>query len=188
MRRSAYLVLVLAVTFGAGQSREVPDHTRDEQAIKRLVAQFDEIWNRHEFSKTAELQTEDAVDVNVVGQRMTRSEIAKELPPWFQKAFGASTLHGKVEWIRFIRPEIAAVDVIWEMTGARCPDGSDDAKLQTYRKGLMSLIMTKQRGRWLIAVFHNMDLPVVPPGSTETDVPCQFRSPHPKAATTVPAH
>ncbi len=63
------------------------------------------------------------------------------------------------------------------------PDGSDDAKSETYRKGMMSLIMAKHGGRWLITVFHNMDLPVVPPGSTKPDVPCQFRSPHLKQRT-----
>ena len=158
----------------AGQSSNPTSQTRDEQAIKRVVAQTDEYWNNHEFSKNAELRTDDAEDVNVVGQRQTRSEIPST-PPWFQKAFGASTIHSTVIWIKFIKPDVAAVDVSWEMTGGRCPDGSDDARPQTYRKGLESLVMTKQRGRWLVAVFHNMDLPVTPAGSTRPDIPCQFR-------------
>ncbi len=183
MKRAAYIgfAAMLMTMFAAAQSSTALDPARDEQQIKQVVAQFEGFWNRHEFSRTAELHTEDSVDVNVVGQRSTHTEIAN-LPPWFQKAFGGSTLHSTVVWIKFLKPDLAAVDVGWDMTGSRCPDGSDDAKTQTYRKGLMSLIMTKQSGPWLIAVFHNMDLPVVPPGSTEADIPCQFRSPHLKAA------
>ncbi len=169
MKRAVCIVFAVTLMsiFAAAQSSTAPDHARDEEEIKRVVAQFEEFWNRHEFSRTAELHTEDSVDVNVVGQRSTHTDMAN-LPPWFQKAFGGSTLHSTVIWIKFLTPDMAAVDVDWDMTGARCPDGSDKAKSQTYRKGLMSLIMMKQGGRWLIAVFHNMDLPVVPPGSTET--------------------
>src|SRR5260370_38642780 len=87
----------------------------------------------HEFSKNAELRTEDSEGVNVVGQRQTG--IASTTPPWFQKAFGTSTIHSAVIWIKFIKPDVAAVDVSWEMTGGRCPDGSDDAKQQTLSEG-----------------------------------------------------
>ena len=166
-------VPVLISCFAVGQSSKPTSQTSDEEAIKRVVAQSDEYWNRHEFSKNAELRTENSEEVNVVGQRQIG--IASTTPPWFQKAFGASTIHSAVIWIKFIKPDVAAVDVSWEMTGGRCPDGSDDAKQQTYRKGLESLVMTKQRGRWLVAVFHNMDLPVTPPGSTRPEIPCQFR-------------
>ena len=178
--------VVLISSFAMAQSSNATDHSRDEEAIKRVVAQYDEIWNRHEFSKIAELHTEDSVDVTVVGQRLTHSELAN-MPPWFRKAFGDSTLHSTVMWMKFLKPDVAAVDVEWDQTGARCPDGSDDAKQQTYRKGLMSLIMTNQQGRWLITIFHNMDLPVVPPGSMEREVPCQFRSAHQKSPN-APAH
>jgi hypothetical protein len=66
--------------------------------------------------------------------------------------------YSTVIWIKFIRADIAAVDATWKMHGSRCPDGSDDAKSDTYRKGLMSLVMVKNQGQWRIAVFHNLDL------------------------------
>ncbi len=79
---------MLVTLFAVAQAAE---HPRDEEVIKQVVAQFEGFWNRHEFSRTAELHTEDSVDVNVVGQRSTHSEMAN-LPPWFQKAFDGSTL------------------------------------------------------------------------------------------------
>ena len=57
--------------------------------------------------------------------------------------------------IRFITPELAAVDARWEMTCARGPDGQEIP----LRKGLLNFIMTRSSGQWLIMIMHNMDLP-----------------------------
>ena len=118
----------------AGQASKPANQTCDEEAIKRVVAQSDEYWNRHEFAKNVELRTEDSEEVNVVGDRRTGNEIATT-PPWFQKAFGTNTIHSALIWIKFIKQDVAAIDVSWAMTGGRYPYGSDDAKQQTYRKG-----------------------------------------------------
>lgn len=60
--------------------------------------------------------------------------------------------------IRFIRPDVAAVDVRWEMIGAKASDGQEIP----LRKGLLNFIMTKECDKWLIMVMHNMDLPASP--------------------------
>ena len=60
--------------------------------------------------------------------------------------------------IRFVRPDVASVDVTWTQTGSVL-DGKD----RGLRKGLMTWIATKERGIWGIAVMHNMDLPVEQP-------------------------
>ena len=60
--------------------------------------------------------------------------------------------------IRFVRPDVANVDVTWTQTGSVL-DGKD----RGLRKGLMSWIATKERGAWGVAVMHNMDLPVEVP-------------------------
>ena len=153
------------------QTSSAGSHPDDDAAIKRVVAQYEEYWNRHEFAKTAELRTEDSENVNVLGLRETRGDIAKGGPPYYQQVFGNSTLHNTVISVKFIKSDVAAVDSSWEMTGMKCPDGSD----VSYRKGLMSLVMTKDRGTWLIAVFHNLDLPAPADRGGQRSVPCQFR-------------
>jgi uncharacterized protein (TIGR02246 family) len=178
MLKSQLLASILvAMTVGAfGQSRPtstdaVPDRTGDDAAIKRVAAQYVEYWNRHEFAKTAELRTEDSENVNVVGQRSTRADIVKGGPSYYQQAFGNSTIHDTVISIKYLKPDVAAVDLAWDMTGAKCPDGSD----ASYRVGLKSLVMTKIRGKWLIAIFHNMDLPTPADRGATRTLPCQFR-------------
>ena len=56
---------------------------------------------------------------------------------------------------RLIRPDVAAVDVRWKMTGARDPMGNPWPE----REGILNWIVTLHDGGWLIDVSHNMDLP-----------------------------
>jgi uncharacterized protein (TIGR02246 family) len=154
----------LAQTSGAGGRPE------DDAAIKRLLAENAEHWNRHEFARRAEHYTEDAEIVNVVGQRRSRADMAKGGPSYMQQAFGNSTIRQTDIHIKYLKPDVAAVDVVWEMTGAKCPDGSDAG----LRVGLNSLVMTKTDAKWSIAVFHNTDLPT-PADRGPRAVPCQFR-------------
>ena len=167
----AFSLIMLLSPEALVQTSNAKDRPNDEAAIKRVIAQYDEFWNRHEFGRTAELRTEDSENVNILGLRETREDIAKGGPPYYQQVFGNSTLHNTVISIKFIKSDVAAVDSTWEMTGMKCPDGSD----VSYRRGLMNLVMTKDRGRWLIAVFHNLDLPAPAERSGQGSVPCQFR-------------
>lgn len=57
--------------------------------------------------------------------------------------------------IRFIKPDVAAVDARWEMTGAKNGEGQDIP----LRRGLLNFVMTKAGDKWLITVMHNMELP-----------------------------
>jgi hypothetical protein len=56
--------------------------------------------------------------------------------------------------LRFLRDDVAAIDVRWEMTGARDPLGNE----WPVRSGLINLVATRD-GTWSIAILHNMDLP-----------------------------
>ena len=60
--------------------------------------------------------------------------------------------------IRFLRPDVANVDVTWTQTGAVL-NGKDMGP----RRGLLMWVVTKERGVWAISVMHNMDLPLEPP-------------------------
>jgi len=58
--------------------------------------------------------------------------------------------------VRFIRPDVAAVDVRADVTGGKTPDGNDVPML----KFLLNWTVTKeQNGQWLIKVMHDTRLP-----------------------------
>jgi hypothetical protein len=52
-----------------------------------------------------------------------------------------------------LSPEIAVVDIRWEMTGALGWDGKEIP----IRQGLLSWIVKQERAGWLVKVMHNQE-------------------------------
>jgi len=61
--------------------------------------------------------------------------------------------------IRFVRPDVAAVDVHWELTGQTDAQGN----ARPPRQGILNFVMAKKDGKWQIVVMHNLDLTALPP-------------------------
>jgi uncharacterized protein (TIGR02246 family) len=105
---------------------------------------------------------EDADFTNVRGAGASgRAKIEEFHAPIFATIFKNSVLRYTEIKIRFVRPEVAAVDVRWSMTGATDPQGNPSPD----RRGLLNFVMTKDAGNWQIAVMHNMDLSGPPAAS-----------------------
>jgi uncharacterized protein (TIGR02246 family) len=75
--------------------------------------------------------------------------------PVFATMFSKSHLTVTQTRVRFLSPEIAAVDVHWSMSGAMEPAGN----AWPDRSGLMNLSLSSTPGAWSIVAMHNMDLP-----------------------------
>ena len=132
---------------------------RDEISIRTVLHGLAEAWNKHDAEAFSMVFAEDADFTNVLGMSVHgRTEIAKFHAPIFATMFRDSCLKIDGARVRFIKPDVAAVDEWWEMTGAMDHNGQEIA----LRKGLLNVVMTKHDGCWVISVMHNMDLPVAP--------------------------
>jgi uncharacterized protein (TIGR02246 family) len=138
------------------------DDNAAKAEIETLVADLQRAWNAHDFNAYAACFHEDAHFTNVFGLRRNgRAEIeASHLTATFLDMFKDSRYTPTETRVRFIRPDIAQVDVAWEMTGSRDPFGNAVPK----RYGLLNLVATKEAratggAAWLLKVFHNQDLP-----------------------------
>jgi uncharacterized protein (TIGR02246 family) len=143
----------------------------DEQAAKRAIegiaAKLVEAWNRHDAHAFAEAFAVDADFTNVFGMvQMGRAGIEAGHAPVFKTMFKDSRLTVTETRVRLIRPDVAAVDVKWTMTGARDPHGNPWPE----RVGLLNWIVTKHGERWLIDVSHNMDLPSADLAKAQTEL------------------
>ena len=128
----------------------------DETAIRKVLERFGEAWNKHDAQAFSMAFAEDADFTNVLGMSAHgRTDIAKFHAPMFATVFKDTSLKVDKVHVRFIKPDVAAVDEWWEMTGARDRSGREIP----LRKGLLNLVMTRQDGTWVISVMHNMDLP-----------------------------
>ncbi|MBC7919736.1 MAG: SgcJ/EcaC family oxidoreductase [Ferruginibacter sp.] len=147
------------VAFGQTTSAEKKSTGNDEAGIKKVLADFIVAWNQHDAKAFSMVFSEDADFTNVIGMSAHgRAEVEKFHAPLFASRFKDTDQKITDQKIRLVRPDVAAVDAWWEMTGAKDAEGKDIP----LRKGLLNFIMTKERGQWLITVMHNMNLPVSP--------------------------
>lgn len=130
-------------------------------AIEARLAAMAAAWDRHDAQAFVAGFAEDVDFTNVFGLLVQgRAAVAAAHAAIFKGMFRDSTLALTDRRIRFIRDDVAAIGVRWEMTGARDPRGKPWPK----RHGLMSIIATKADGAWWFCVFHNQDL--MPPEQT----------------------
>ena len=150
------LLLILISSSVPSQTVAPPSREQDEKGIKQVLTAFVEAWNHHDAKAFSMVFAEDADFTNVRGMSAHgRAEVEKFHAPRFATNFKDSNQKITEIKIRFITPDVAAVDARWEMTGAKGPDGQDIP----LRKGLLNFIMTRSSGQWLIMIMHNMDLP-----------------------------
>ena len=142
---------------------------KDRAAIGAAVQNYMDSWNKHDVHAVALTYTEDTDLINNFGALTHgRAQIEATFGPMLAGVYSETHQTGSVKRIRFLKPDVAAVDLDWEMTGAKNQDGS----VRPTRKGLHSLIMTKQSdGVWLIAVMHIHEYTSTPPLAPQTSQP-----------------
>jgi len=137
---------------------------KDHEAIETVVATFGRAMNAKDVVAFANVFHTDADFTNVVGVSAHGRKAVEEFHrPRFESdgttgsSFKNAVLTIVSTHIRFIRPDVASVDVAWTMTGAGL-----NGKTSALRRGLLSWIVTKEEDRWGIAVMHNTELPAEP--------------------------
>lgn len=139
----------------------------DEAAIRQTVADFDQSFTSHNAHGTAMTFAEDGDFTNMLGvHKRGRKDIEERFTGLYSGTLGEAQRTDRVRSIRFMTPEVAVVDADTVITNTRGAGGS----VIPLRKGLMTLVMTRQGARWLIAVFHEAEYPrpeAAPAGSTK---------------------
>jgi uncharacterized protein (TIGR02246 family) len=152
-RAKFILAVLLFVSFSACPSwaQMHSNMDADSAAIKQCVAAWEDAWNRHDAHATATAYVEDGDFSSTTG---IPSHGWKELEAHYNEIFTTFLKDAHrtdtVKSIRFLGPDIASVDIDWQMTGARTRDGKDAPN----RKGLLTWIVTKHNGQWMITIYH----------------------------------
>ena len=157
-RRIAGVVLLLFISVGARQAAAAPQNSAggqqeaDRATIAKTIQSYMDLWNTHDIHSVAMLYAEDCDFINNFGDvTHGRDAFEKTFSAFMAGPYSATVQSGTVRSVRFLKPDVAAVDVDWEMTGAKNPDGT----VRPTRKGIHSLIMMKQAsGSWLITIMH----------------------------------
>jgi uncharacterized protein (TIGR02246 family) len=175
VKRSVVLsiAVVIAITFPhlwpvAGTAGDDKGKATDEAAIRKVIDDGVKAFNQHDVKALAKTFHSDADFTNVIGWTAHgRDEIEAfhkpllaDKQPQGAAWFGKAALKNDGEpVIRFLRPDVATADGRWIMTGALLPDGKELPE----RKGLAMYMLTKEKGVWGIAAFHNLEIdPAIP--------------------------
>jgi uncharacterized protein (TIGR02246 family) len=127
----------------------------DEQAIHAVCSQVIENWNVHDMKAFGELFSDDAEFVNVYGMWWTgRERIQAEHEVMHATVFRQSRLSARNMRVKFLRPDVASLHVLWELTGLALPNGQPLPD----REGVLVYILVKDVGEWRIAVGQNTDI------------------------------
>jgi uncharacterized protein (TIGR02246 family) len=146
------VALLLLFAAGVGRTQAQGKMDTDSAAIKQFVAAWSDAWNRHDAHAAAMAFADDNDFVNTTGvPTHGRKDLEDHYNVIFTTFLKDAHRSDTVRSIRFLTPGIAVVDVDWQMTGARTPDGKDNPN----RKGLLTWVITKQRdGQWMITIYH----------------------------------
>ena len=135
----------------------------DEAQIQAVVAAFHHAMNAKDAAAFSRVFHVDADFTNWRGMSVQGRRAIEDFHRLLFEGDGAkdfasfrnAVLQIVETRVRFIRPDVASVDVRWTQTGA-IRNGTD----MGLRQGLATWIATKDDGNWGIAVMRNTALPV----------------------------
>ena len=146
----AALTVLLFLTFSAASSRAQMASNRDADtaAIKQTVAAFADTWHSHDAHGVAMRYVEDGDFSSIKGEPSHgRKELEDHYTTIFSTFLKNAHTTDTVKSVRFLGPDIASVDIDWLVTDPNAPGG-------VLRKGLLTWIVTKRNGQWMITIYH----------------------------------
>jgi uncharacterized protein (TIGR02246 family) len=155
------VVALVAVCFAAPGTAGSP--VDGDSAARAVADQFIDAWNRHDMVAFGALYADDADFVNVVGTWLKgRAEIQRHHETIHLGRMKTSHLTSLETEVRSLSPDVVIVHVRWELTGQV---GRDGEQLPT-RQGLLSHVVRRSAGAWLIASSQNTDIVAAPGAPT----------------------
>ena len=127
----------------------------DEVGVNAVVHGFEDAWNRHDMDAFAKLFATDADFVNVIGMRWVgREAIRQHHAASHATMFKTSTLKIGDTTIRFLKPDVAIARSEWTLSGIT----SENGQVAATRAGILTHVLLRTNGRWLIVVSQNTDI------------------------------
>ena len=171
LRTKIALTVLVFVAIPLAATLARPANEADSAAINKLYADFNDSVNNHDAHAFAMLFTEDADLLQGANNTHGRDAIEQHLASLFSGR--AKNLHRDVgdlshetltpaTGIRFLRPDMAAVYGEYDQRGLMSEAGAPIPP----SRGFYDWIVVKQKGRWLISVWHESNIPMPAPAAS----------------------
>ncbi len=130
--------------------------TTDEAAIQQLMSELAEAWNRGDAQAYGARYLAEGTFTNVNGSfYVGREAFNRRHEEVFRGIFKGTALALTTRELRFIRPDVAVVDIDASLSGLQAPPGvqaGPDGALHT----CLLLVLVKERGSWWMTAYHNV--------------------------------
>ena len=150
-------VMSLMVVFGVAavaQTTAVP--REDEAALRSLMADLDQAWNRGDAKAWASHYVEDGELINILGGVFSgKDAIERRHAEILSTFFQGSRHRGRIRRMRLINSNAAIVDVDVELSNYKAlPPGIQESPDHVLRTRLQH-VLSKAEGRWMIVASQN---------------------------------
>ena len=126
--------------------------TENEAAVRGLIKAFVDSWNRHDMKMLAALFAEDADFVDVFGNWFkNRIAIEQALTRRHATVFKDSLFTEKDFAVRFVKPDLAIVHLVIELSGAIDRQGHQVPPAL----GVITSVVHGVAGSWRIIALQN---------------------------------
>jgi uncharacterized protein (TIGR02246 family) len=126
--------------------------TEDEAAVRVVTQEFIDSWNEHDMSRLAALFAEDADFVDVFGNWFRdRIAIEQALTQRHVTVFKDSLFAEKDFAVRFVKPDLAIVHLVIELSGAIDRQGQQLPP----GLGVITSVIQGVAGSWRIIALQN---------------------------------
>ena len=154
MRCLPVLAMVLVAIIAA-----TPQTSPDETAVRDIIQEEITAWNSGDAAAYSRHFAADGTCTNIRGQFFTGRQAFIERHDYlFKGPFHGSTLKQDIVSLRFVRPDVAVVEVLTSVTGIQklSPGTNMDAKGRLRTRWLQ--VIVKDGGEWKIVAYHNTDV------------------------------
>ena len=140
-----------------------PVAAAEEALIRKAVDAEEDAWNRADAKDFAARFQEEGSLTDVLGSvSRGRAEIGRRQSELFSSYFRGSRLALKVRKIRFLKPDVALIEIDTEVSGFhRSPPGVYVDAEKVIRTRLLQ-VMVKSGSSWSVASFHSVDVKTPP--------------------------
>lgn len=147
-----FLTIFLSLTLHAAAAQQV-DKSKGEAALRLVVANYENAWNRHDAKGLAEQYHTDATWVNWFGAYSKGQQAILE---HYQTVHGTYFKNSQyytraIEDVTFVKPDVAIMHVRTGLTG----DERYPGQTFEFRR---TMVLTKRDGAWRILAGQNAKL------------------------------
>jgi uncharacterized protein (TIGR02246 family) len=137
----------------------MPQPSSDETAIRNIIQEEIAAWNAGDAVAYSRHFSEDGTFTNIRGQFFIGRQAFIDRHDYvFKGQFHGSTLKQDIVSLKFVRPDVAVVEVLTSVTGIQklSPGTNTDDKGRLRTRLLQ--VMAKGGGGWKIVAYHNTDV------------------------------